>query len=72
MRGHCVQATEQRLRHQSSKLPQLSRIDPSDAFAAYGPAVDMLVKFVRRLGPAAILQAVVAATKLIRLGRVDS
>jgi hypothetical protein len=32
----------------------------------------MLVKFVRRLGPAAILQAVVTATELGRFGRVDS
>jgi hypothetical protein len=45
---------------------------PANAFAAYGPAGDMLVKFVRRRGPAAILQAVVAATELGRFGRVDT
>jgi hypothetical protein len=40
----------------------------ADAFAAYGPARDMLGKFVRRFGSAAILQAVVTTTKLIGLG----
>jgi hypothetical protein len=45
---------------------------PADAFAAYGPARDMLGKFVRRFGSAAILQAVVTATQLRRFWRVDT
>lgn len=32
----------------------------------------MFVKFVRRLGPAPILQAIVTATELGRFGRVDT
>lgn len=34
----------------------------ADAFAAYGPARDMIIKYVRGLGPAPILQAIAAAT----------
>jgi hypothetical protein len=47
-------------------------LTPADTFAPYGLARNMLVKFIRRLSPASILQAVVTATKLARLGRVDT
>jgi hypothetical protein len=43
---------------------------PANAFAAYRPARDMVVKGVGCFGPTPILQAIVATAKLIGLGCV--